>query len=529
MGAPIELTTHDAPPGRVASHSLGGLNHMSQTLRRTAARASNVTAGLTVLDPLVAVTATIAVLDGTAWPVLVLAALTMVVAARAGDLQGPKLVLSVVEDLPRLALVSAVTTLTIAALGPFVGMPPVASLTEVLQAVLALFVGLVLVRTAVYVTGNALRRRGRVSHPVIIVGAGEVGARLARNLLERPQHGLVPVGIVDSADTDPVDLPVPLLGGLPDLERAMGEHGVDDVIFSFGAPPDTDVLAAVRASVQADHQVFVVPRFFELMGAERHRRTEFIRDVALFRVRRWAWRRTGSVLAKRVLDIVMALVGLVVAAPVLAASALALRIETGSGVIFRQTRVGQGGRHFTLYKFRTLRPLGPGESATNWSIDDDPRLGDVGRFLRRTGLDELPQLVNVLQGHMSMVGPRPERPHFVQEFSRSEEGYADRHRVRVGITGLAQVNHLRGDTSIAERVRFDNSYIENWSFWNDLKIIARTVPTVSRPQPKTTGDVMASLTAQGSSDAQDALEGATPDGGNASSDRTEIELSAVQR
>jgi len=477
---------------------------MSNTLRRTAARASSVTASLGVLDPLVAVTVTIAVLDATAWTALLLAAVVTTLAARAGDLQGPKLVLSVVEDLPRLLLVGGVVTVTVAALGPFAGMPPVASFREVLEAAVALVGGLVAVRAAVYAVGSLLRRRGLVAHPVVIVGTGEVGARLARNLLDRPQHGLVPVGIVDASDgpSSPGDveagdgqdaLPVPHLGRLADLERTLRAHDADDVIFSVDSPLDSEVLAAVRACVQADHQVFVVPRFFELMGAERHRRTEFIRDVAVFRLRRWAWRRTGSVLAKRALDVAFALLGLLAAAPVLLASAIALRIETGPGVIFRQTRVGQGGEHFTLYKFRTLRPLGPGESATNWSIDDDPRLRTVGRFLRRTGLDELPQLVNVLRGHMSLVGPRPERPHFVQEFSRVEAGYADRHRVKVGITGLAQVNHLRGDTSISERVRFDNAYIENWSLWNDLKIIARTVPTVSRPQPRSTGDVLAHL------------------------------------
>jgi len=484
---------------------------MSNTLRRNAARASSVTAGLSLLDPLVAMTVTIVVLGATAWTALALAAAVITLAARAGDLQGPKLVLSVVEDLPRLLLVGGVTTVTVAALGPFAGMPSVSSLGEVLAAAVAMVVGLVAVRAAVYTVGGQLRRRGVVAHPVVIVGAGEVGARLARNLLERPQHGLVPVGVVDGSD--PVlargdgatsELPVPHLGRFADLERVMREHQADDVIFSVDDPLDGEVLAAVRSCVQADHQVFVVPRFFELMGAERHRRTEFIRDVAVFRLRRWAWRRTGQVLAKRALDIAFALLGLVAAAPVLLACAVALRIETGPGVIFRQTRVGQGGEHFTLFKFRTLRPLGPGESATNWSIDDDPRLGSVGRFLRRTGLDELPQLVNVLRGHMSLVGPRPERPHFVQEFSRVEAGYADRHRVKVGITGLAQVNHLRGDTSISERVRFDNAYIENWSLWNDLKIIARTVPTVSRPQPRSTGDVLAHLELTGATTTSEA-------------------------
>ncbi|SHK68734.1 Sugar transferase involved in LPS biosynthesis (colanic, teichoic acid) [Pseudonocardia thermophila] len=177
---------------------------------------------------------------------------------------------------------------------------------------------------------------------------------------------------------------------------------------------------------------------------------------------------------KRAIDIVGALVGLVLVLPVLLVAALAVRIEGGPGVIFRQTRVGQHGRHFTLYKLRSLTPE-PGEADTTWNIDRDSRLGPVGRFIRATAIDELPQLVNVLKGDMSLVGPRPERPHFVEKFSREIPGYAARHRVPVGLTGLAVVKGLRGDTSIADRAAVDNEYADNWSLGLDLLIMLRTV------------------------------------------------------
>ncbi|MGI5129551.1 sugar transferase [Pseudonocardia sp. CA-107938] len=177
---------------------------------------------------------------------------------------------------------------------------------------------------------------------------------------------------------------------------------------------------------------------------------------------------------KRVIDVVAALVGLVLVAPVLLLVAVAVRIEGGPGVLFRQQRVGQHGRLFTLYKLRSLRPA-PGEGDVQWNIDQDARLGPVGRFIRRTSLDELPQLWNVLVGDMSLVGPRPERPYFVDRFSKTVPGYADRHRVPVGLTGLAVVRGLRGDTSIPERARADNDYAERWSLGLDLAIIVRTV------------------------------------------------------
>ena len=179
-------------------------------------------------------------------------------------------------------------------------------------------------------------------------------------------------------------------------------------------------------------------------------------------------------LIKRAFDIVVAVMALIILLPVLAAAALAVRIEGGPGVIFRQVRVGRDGKHFELLKFRSMRPANELESQTTWCVAKDNRVGPVGRFLRCTSIDELPQLWNILRGDMTLVGPRPERPHFVEQFSTQFDRYAHRHRVQVGLTGFAQVSGLRGDTSIADRARYDNFYIENWSLWLDIKIIFRT-------------------------------------------------------
>ncbi|MDN5859310.1 MAG: sugar transferase [Pseudonocardia sp.] len=191
-----------------------------------------------------------------------------------------------------------------------------------------------------------------------------------------------------------------------------------------------------------------------------------------------AWGAGGGTAAgratKRGIDILGALIGLLLTLPALLAIAVAVRMEGGPGVIFRQQRVGQHGRIFTLYKLRSLKPVAD-EGDVRWSIDNDSRLGRVGKFIRRTSLDELPQLFNVLFGDMSLVGPRPERPFFVEQFSQQIPGYALRHRVPVGLTGLAVVEGLRGDTSIPERARVDNSYADNWSLRLDIKIMLRTV------------------------------------------------------
>jgi lipopolysaccharide/colanic/teichoic acid biosynthesis glycosyltransferase len=182
---------------------------------------------------------------------------------------------------------------------------------------------------------------------------------------------------------------------------------------------------------------------------------------------------------KRASDILFAATALIVLSPILLLCALAT-LADGGGVFFYQQRIGHLGKPFNLVKFRTMRPQDPAEADTTWSIANDRRVGPLGRFLRRTSLDELPQLWNILRGDMTVVGPRPERPHFVDQFSAEHPGYAMRHRVPVGLTGLAQVSGLRGDTPISDRARFDNYYIENWSLWLDLKVVVRTVAEVFR-------------------------------------------------
>jgi lipopolysaccharide/colanic/teichoic acid biosynthesis glycosyltransferase len=181
---------------------------------------------------------------------------------------------------------------------------------------------------------------------------------------------------------------------------------------------------------------------------------------------------------KRVLDVIVAGAALTLTAPLFGLVALAVRLSSPGPILFRQKRVGQDGREIDVLKFRTLRRNE--DSDTQWSVVGDARLTPVGRLLRRTSIDELPQLWSVLLGDMSLVGPRPERPFFVRRFSADVSGYKDRHRLPVGLTGWAQVHGLRGDTSIEERARFDNDYIEHWSLWRDLVILGRTLAEVVR-------------------------------------------------
>jgi len=216
--------------------------------------------------------------------------------------------------------------------------------------------------------------------------------------------------------------------------------------------------------------VAVVPRFFEATTVRSS--VENVSGVPLMHLNRVRLMGFNGIL-KRAFDVVATMAGLLVIWPVLLALALAVKLDSPGPVFFAQKRVGCDGQWFTMYKFRSMRT--DAESLGTWTTQQDPRRTRIGRLLRPLNLDELPQLFNVLKGDMSLVGPRPEQPSYVELFEESVYRYTHRHRVKSGITGWAQVNGLRGDTSIEERVLYDNYYIENWSLWLDVKIILLTL------------------------------------------------------
>jgi exopolysaccharide biosynthesis polyprenyl glycosylphosphotransferase len=408
------------------------------------------------------------------WKGMGVAALLSVALFTAGGLYHGRRHLSFLDDLPGLfgrmlvavaavGIVVAIRHESVDYLGGF--------LREAAVSIAAVLFGRMVTTTVVIVA----RRRRLVEHGAIIIGGGPVAIELARLLRRYPQYGLRVCGFVDVAAHDRAD-GKPLLGDLNDLDRLIREVECEVVIIADIDCPETELLAAARAPGLAI-DLWVVPRLREFHSHSG--RPDHIGAIPVVRVRRPAL--TGPRWAiKRASDIIFAASALIVLSPILLLCALATLADGGGGVFFYQQRIGHLGKPFNLVKFRTMRPQDPAEADTTWSIANDRRVGPLGRFLRRTSLDELPQLWNILRGDMTVVGPRPERPHFVDQFSAEHPGYAMRHRVPVGLTGLAQVSGLRGDTPISDRARFDNYYIENWSLWLDLKVVVRTVAEVFR-------------------------------------------------
>src|SRR6202165_5317938 len=278
-----------------------------------------------------------------------------------------------------------------------------------------------------------------------------------------------PIGLVDD-DAGVATSAVARLGSLVDLEAIARRTHVSRVVVAFSSTPEVLTLRVLRACERLSVEIYVVPRFFEL-GFDAAVADD-LWGIPLALLPCALARRTSRGL-KRGFDVVMSAVALTVLSPLLAIVAMAIRCTSPGPVTFRQSRVGLDGRHFTVIKFRTMVTNDDGDRT--WSVVADPRVTRLGQFLRRTGLDEAPQLFNVLLGHMSLVGPRPERPVFVGIFAAAVPEYEARHRIRVGITGWAQVNGLRGDTSITDRARFDNYYVASWTLRGDIVILVRTV------------------------------------------------------
>ena len=320
---------------------------------------------------------------------------------------------------------------------------------------------------------RGLRRHGRFVRRALVVGAGPLGQEVVRRLRGHPEFGVRVVGYLD--DRWPAGERIEgkeVLGGCEAVTRVLTDHRVDQLFVALPMEAHHEMLKILNAIEGELVDVKIVPDIlqFVTLGAAVEE-LEGLPVISLAQSPITGWSR----LAKRAMDLVLSAVGLVVLAPVMALIALAIRLTSPGPVFYAQERMGLDGRPFAMYKFRSMAADAEAETGPVWTREDDARRTSLGQILRRFSVDELPQLWNVVKGEMSLVGPRPERPFFVQQFKTMIPQYMLRHKVKSGMTGWAQVNGLRGNTSLEKRIEYDLYYIQNWSLALDLKIVLLTL------------------------------------------------------
>lgn len=337
-------------------------------------------------------------------------------------------------------------------------------------------IGIILYRFIVKTVLKHYREKGYNRQFVLIVGAGTLGKTFYTNLKHYPELGYEVIGFLDDHprwDAEEAQRYKPILGTVDELEDVLNRMLIDEVVLALPLNAHHKYPDIINACEKAGVRTLIIPDFFDFLPA----RPVFdnFAGMPMINVRDVPLDLAANRLFKRLFDIGFALTAIILTLPVMVLIYIGVKLTSPGPAIFKQERVGLNRRKFHMYKFRSMKLLPEGMVDTGWTVANDPRRTRFGAFLRQTSLDELPQFFNVLFGDMSVVGPRPERPFYVEQFREEIPKYMVKHHVRPGITGWAQSNGLRGDTSIEERIKHDIFYIENWSILFDIKIIWRTI------------------------------------------------------
>lgn len=320
---------------------------------------------------------------------------------------------------------------------------------------------------------RSIRKKGFNVKYIVLVGYSRAAEEYVDRILANPQWGYVVRGILDDhVPAGTLYRGVKVVGRVDNLYYVLPENKLDEIAITLSLE-DYDRLEEIVGLCEKSgvHTKFI-PDYNSVIPSRPY--TEDLSGLPVINIRRVPLTNTLNWVLKRIIDIIGACVAIIIFSPVMIIAAIGIKISGDGPIIFKQERVGLHNKTFQMYKFRTMEIQKPGDETKAWTVKDDPRVTKIGKILRRTSMDEIPQFFNILKGDMSLIGPRPERPHFVDKFKEEIPRYMIKHQVRPGLTGWAQVNGYRGDTSIRKRIDYDIYYIENWSIGFDIKILFMT-------------------------------------------------------
>ena len=328
-------------------------------------------------------------------------------------------------------------------------------------------------RMLIFTLLRDMREKGLNQKQMICVGYSRAAEEYIDRVLANPQWGYVIRGILD--DNVPAGTEyrgIKVLGRIANLNIILPENRLDEIAITLGLSEYYRLEEIVALCEKSGVHTKFIPDYNKIIPTKPY--TEDILGLPVINIRYVPLNNTFNALIKRAMDIVGSIVGIIVTSPLMILMCLIIKLTSPGPLIYKQERVGLHNQTFWMYKFRSMEVQPEAEEKKAWTVKNDPRVTPIGKFMRHTSIDELPQLFNILKGNMSLVGPRPERPFFVEKFREEIPRYMVKHQVRPGLTGWAQVNGYRGDTSIKKRIECDLYYIENWSIGLDIKIIFLT-------------------------------------------------------
>ena len=318
-----------------------------------------------------------------------------------------------------------------------------------------------------------IRKKGYNLKHILLVGYSRATEQYIDRLMANPEWGYMVNGILD--DKVPVGTlyrNIPVMDNISALEGILNKNEMDEIAITLSLADYDKLEELVNTCEKHGVHTKFIPDYNSVIPSRPY--TEDLQGLPVVNIRRVPLTNTFNLIVKRIVDIIGALVAIVIFSPVMIVAAIVIKAQDKGNIIFKQTRVGLHNKEFEMYKFRTMREQKEEDEAKRWTVKNDDRITPFGKFLRHTSLDETPQFFNILKGDMSLVGPRPERPQFVERFREEIPRYMIKHQVRPGLTGWAQVNGYRGDTSIRKRIDYDIYYIENWTLGFDFKILILT-------------------------------------------------------
>ena len=331
-----------------------------------------------------------------------------------------------------------------------------------------------LVRITIRYLLRDIRKRGLNQKHILLVGYSKAAEAYIDRILENPQWGYQIRGILDdNVEAGTMYRGIKVLGRIANLMVILPENRLDEIAITLGLSEYYRLEEIVGMCEKSGVHTKFIPDYNKIIPTKPY--TEDILGLPVINIRYVPLSNTFNAMVKRLMDVVGAIMAIIVSSPVMLLMCILIKLTSPGPLIYRQERVGLHNKNFWMYKFRSMEIQPEAEEKKAWTVKNDPRVTGIGKFMRRTSIDELPQLFNILKGDMSLVGPRPERPFFVEKFREEIPRYMVKHQVRPGLTGWAQVNGYRGDTSIRKRIDCDLYYIENWSIGFDIKILFLTI------------------------------------------------------